>query len=177
MALKIIGIGEMHCSSTPQDDIVTLGLGSCVALVVAHAPSGYGAMAHIALPSSKVAHIKSKDYPSAYFADLAVQGLLDQLEQRTNANPAHLEISLIGGASMAGKSAMAIGDKNVSAVLQQLSKLKIALRHRLVGGHLSRNVRLQVGSGAIWVKEGNAPERVLGPAQGYPFKKQSTGTN
>lgn len=177
MAVKIIGIGEMLCSNTPEDEILTLGLGSCVALVMSHGPSCFAAMAHIALPSSKAAHINQKDYPPAYFADLAVAGLLEMLERCSGANPAQLEVSVFGGASMAEKSGLAIGEKNVSAVLKDISKLKTAPRYRLVGGHLSRNVRLHVGSGTIWVKEGDAPERALHPAQGYPFKKQSTGTN
>lgn len=177
MAVHFIGIGEIICSNQPDDEIVTLGLGSCVALVVAHAPSLCGGMAHIALPFSKVGHPKEQEHPPAYYANLAVARLLESLEPYTGPKPRHLEVAVIGGASIQTGSAMAIGDKNVQSVLETLSRLNIAPRHFVVGGHVSRSVRLQVGSGAVWVREADAPERVLGPAQGYPFKNRITKAN
>lgn len=177
MAIEFIGIGEMICSNAPEDEILTLGLGSCVALVLIHAPSRSGAMAHIALPDSKSAHLDEKRHPPAYFADLAVDRLLHAIELRTGANPRNLDVAVIGGACMRNNSALTIGTKNVRSVLAGLSKFNIAPRHRLVGGHLSRSARLQVGSGTLWVKEADAPERVLHPAQGYPFKKHLSKAN
>lgn len=167
----------MISSNTPDDEIVTLGLGSCVAVVVAHAPSRSGAMAHIAFPSSRLPQRLHKDYPPAYFANLAVPALIESLAQYTDANPRLLEVSLIGGAGRQSDSTMAIGTKNTQAILEQLSKLGIAPRHQLLGGQVSRNVRLEIGSGAIWVKEANAPERVLAPAQGHAFKKRTIEAN
>lgn len=167
----------MYCSNAGDDEILTLGLGSCVALVLTHPPSQAGAMAHIALPYSKSRHIRTKPRPDAYFADLAIPRLIQALQRYTGPRPQNLEVSVVGGASMRGRSSMEIGAKNLSSIVRNLAQYKIVPHRALVGGHLSRNVRLQIQTGTVWVKEPDTPERILGSTPGCPLKNQLIQAN
>lgn len=172
MNQKIIGIGELYCSNKADQEILTLGLGSCIALVLAHPPSQAAAMAHIALPYSKSRHIHEKARPSAYFADLAIPRMLEEIKRYTGTIPINLEIAVVGGASMRGKSSMEIGAKNLSSIVRNLERFRLKPQKVRVGGVTPRNVRVQVGTGSIWIKEEDTPEQLLHSAQNNHEKTQ-----
>src|SRR2546428_10973498 len=76
--------------------IVTLGLGSCVAIML-HDPQAHaGAMAHILLPSKSLARDTTNP---AKFPETAVPFLVDRLKA-LGADPRRLVAKLAGGASM-----------------------------------------------------------------------------
>src|SRR2546428_6876811 len=76
--------------------IVTLGLGSCVAIMLHDAAAGAGGMAHILLPSRSLAHDATNP---AKFPDTAVPFLLERL-RALGADPRRPVAKFPGGASM-----------------------------------------------------------------------------
>lgn len=161
MATTIVGIGEMAVSDNPQDSIVTLGLGSCVALVVTHPLLRCGAVAHVALPCARWDQRKKNERPCAFYADQAVQIVFTRLSRFPGFCATTSEVSIVGGASTTRNAGMQVGTRNVDAILSALKNLKIAPKHQLTGGRSSRNVRLELNDGTIWIKEPNGPEERL----------------
>lgn len=161
MNTRFVGIGELACSREAQDNLVTLGLGSCVALVVAQPSANCGALAHIALPCASWDQGAKQNRPPAFYADQAVQTLFDELNRLPGFNPIFCEVSLVGGAECRKGARIQVGNCNVEALLQALEQKKISPKRQLTGGNTSRNVRLEISSGTIWVKEPDAPETKL----------------
>lgn len=151
----------MAVSDKPQDCIVTLGLGSCVALVVSHKLSTCGALAHIALPNARWDQRKQHERPPAFYADQAVHEMFTTLSRYPGFHPCTCEVSLIGGASTTAQRGMQVGSRNIDALLEALRGLRLTPKHQLTGGTSSRNVRLELRTGTIWVKEPDRPETQL----------------
>src|SRR5437773_12394586 len=79
-----------------SDVLVTLGLGSCVAIMLHDPRAGAGAMAHVLLPSKSLARDMSNP---AKFPETAVAFLIDRLKA-LGADPRRLVAKLAGGAGM-----------------------------------------------------------------------------
>lgn len=159
--MRFVGIGELASSNCAQDTLVTLGLGSCVAIAVSHVPSQSAALAHVALPSSRWDNHRRSERPPAFYADLAVDRIFHELGNFPGFTTSSSQVTLIGGASLGARSTMQVGAKNIGAIMQALSSYRVLPGHSLTGGTTSRNVRLEVSDGRIWVKEPNHPEREL----------------
>src|SRR5205823_14229 len=95
--------------------IVTLGLGSCVAIMLHDSNAGAGAMAHILLPSKSLARDATN---LAKFPETAVPLLVEQLTT-LGAEPRRLVAKLVGGASMFAQlmtpGSVQMGERNVAA--------------------------------------------------------------
>ena len=131
--------------------IVTLGLGSCVAIMLHDAERGAGAMAHILLPSRSLAHDATN---LAKFPDSAVPLLIERLKT-LGAEPRRLVAKLAGGASMFSQlmtpGTIQMGERNLVASRQVLNTHGIPLTGEAVGGDFGRTVRLRVADGQVEV--------------------------
>jgi chemotaxis protein CheD len=133
-------MGEMAISATPGAELVAIGLGSCVGLVLIDLRLSIAGLAHIVLPDSM-----GKDGPVAKFADLAVPALVESV-LTAGAERRHLRAILIGGAQMfITGSTMEIGVRNTLAVRQALSYADIPIQSEDVGGSAGRTARVVVG--------------------------------
>ncbi len=94
---------------------VTLGLGSCVAILLHDPGTGVGGLAHMLLPSRSLS--RSGDNPGR-FPQTAVPALIDEMSA-LGADRRRLIARLIGGASMFAtlipSGSMQMGDRNVIA--------------------------------------------------------------
>ena len=146
----VVGLGELKYADQPGQELMCLGLGSCVAVSVWDREHKQGAMAHVVLPECSPGR-----EPTAKFADVAVPELFENLKKR-GANITQLEIKLVGGAHMTpaagpGMELMRIGDRNIEAVKEQLNKLGLKAIAENLGGNNGRTVRLDVESGRVTV--------------------------
>jgi chemotaxis protein CheD len=146
----VVGLGELKYATKPGDELMCLGLGSCVAISAWDRVNKQGAMAHVVLPACSPGR-----EPTPKFADVAVPELLENLK-KMGANPLHLEIKLVGGAHMSpaaapGMQLMRIGDRNIDAVKAQLKQLGLKAIAEDLGGNNGRTVRLDVESGRVTV--------------------------
>lgn len=135
-----------------DEALVTLGLGSCVAIML-HDPKAWaGAMAHILLPSQSLARDTSNP---AKFPETAVPFLLSQLEA-LGADPRRIVAKLAGGASMFAQlmtpGSIQMGERNLVATRTALRAASIPLAAEAVGGEAGRSVRFFVADGRVEIR-------------------------
>jgi chemotaxis protein CheD len=138
-----IGVGD--------DVLVTIGLGSCVAILLYDAEARVGGLAHVLLPSPALARA---DGNPAKFPQSAVPRLLE-LMTADGARRERITGRLAGGASMfaalAPPGTVQMGERNLVAARQALNAHGVPLVAESVGGDYGRTVRLRVGDGRIEV--------------------------
>ncbi|HXE84980.1 MAG TPA: chemotaxis protein CheD [Gemmatimonadales bacterium] len=141
--------------------LVTLGLGSCVAIMLHDAESQAGAMAHVLLPSRSLARDSTNH---AKFPDTAVPLLVDRLK-RLGADPRRLVAKLAGGASMFSQlvtpGTIQMGERNVLAARSVLRAAGIPIMRESVGGERGRSIRFYVGDGRVEVRSVGADVHVI----------------
>jgi len=155
-----VKIAEWAVALAPAT-IVTIGLGSCVAIVLHDARSRVGGMAHVLLPSPATA--QDTERPGKCPAS-AVPHLLT--EMRALGAQGAITARLIGGASLfgpllAGKGVGSMGERNIAASRLALAAAKVRVVGELVGGEVGRSVYFDVGSGRVDVRSVRDGDRVL----------------
>ncbi|MCD6550715.1 chemoreceptor glutamine deamidase/glutamate methylesterase CheD [Thermotoga sp.] len=150
---KVIGIGEFTVMKNPSV-IVTLGLGSCVAVCMRDPTAGVGGMAHVMLPDSG----GKTDKPGKY-ADTAIETLVKELE-KLGAKRSRLEAKIAGGASMFESKGMNIGQRNVEAVKKHLKEHGVKLVAEDTGGNRARSVEYNIATGKLLVRKVGGGERL-----------------
>ena len=114
----------------------SIGLGSCIGLIIFDRDRGFGALAHIMLPESQ----GRTDRPAKY-ADTAPEHLVRELN-RLGCRTASLAAKICGGASMfqSFSGNLNIGERNTEAIRLQLKRLNIPLIAEDVGGTVGRTI-------------------------------------
>ena len=139
-----------HATGRPGDLLVTLGLGSCVAIMLHDPVSGVGGLAHVLLPEPGLARDTSNPYK---FASTAVPQLLAEL--RAMGMKGRPEARLAGGAAMFATlmvpGTLNMGERNIRAAREALKLAGIVVRGEEVGGDYGRSVRFRVGEGKVVV--------------------------
>lgn len=121
-----VGIADWKLCKTPNK-ITTVGLGSCVGIVLYSKSSQCCGMLHIMLPSSE--EIK-KNGNRAKFADTGIADLIEALEKE-GIPRSSLCAKIAGGAAMfqfsTGNDVGSVGDRNIKAVKETLASYKIPI--------------------------------------------------
>ena len=132
--------------------LITLGLGSCVAIAVHDPVAKVGGLAHVLLPSVTLARDRTNP---AKFPETAVPHLLGLL-RALGAAPERLRARLVGGASMFANLAtpgMALmGERNVQASKDALKAARIPMVAEDTGKDYGRSVYFFVGEGRLEVR-------------------------
>ena len=161
----MVRMGELFVSRTPGQVLASIGLGSCIGLVLFESARPLAGLAHIMLPASNGDH----DSPSGKFADRAVPALVAELT-KIGATATKLEAVLVGGARMfsfGSSDALDIGRRNDEATRAELKRLGISIRAAATGGGKGRTVRVHVDTRLVTVKEPGAAElELFAPAAG-----------
>jgi chemotaxis protein CheD len=135
-----------------DDVLTTVGLGSCVAIVLHDAEARIGGLAHILLPSPALGR---SDGNPAKFPQSAVPHLIE-LMTADGADRERITARLAGGASMfaalAPPGTIQMGERNLVAARQALSAAGVPLLAEAVGGDFGRTVRLRVRDGQMEVR-------------------------
>jgi chemotaxis protein CheD len=151
-----VRMAEMAISANPGDELMALGLGSCIGLAIVDRTAGVAGLAHIVLPESP-----PNGGPPGKFADLAVPELVALL-RRAGAVERRFETAIVGGARMFAMSGgLDIGSRNEQAVRAALAKLRIPVRAAQTGGNQGRTVRIAVGEGLVTVRAAGNPAVTL----------------
>jgi chemotaxis protein CheD len=133
------------------DVLVTIGLGSCVAIALHDSDARVGGLAHILLPSPALSR---RDPAPGKFPQTAVPLLLQEMTGR-GARPQRVTARLVGGASMFASlqpaGTIQMGERNLVAVRAALAHHAIPLVGSAVGGDFGRTVRFFVEDGRIEV--------------------------
>lgn len=142
--------------------ISTLGLGSCVAIVLHDPVQRVGAMAHVLLPDPALARTNGN---AAKFPGTAVPLLLEEMRKHGAGPSSRWVARIVGGASMFAAlnngGGPSIGDRNVAAAREALRAAGLEVASADVGGDFGRSVIFHVWDGRLEVRSLRAGTRVL----------------
>jgi chemotaxis protein CheD len=160
MSAVVVGISDCKVSQDAESVLVTYALGSCIAVTIYDPVAKVAGMLHYMLPESNIDAAKAQQNPFM-FADTGIPMLLQQVKAG-GAQPRRTVVRLTGGAQVLdGEGVFQIGKRNYLAARKILWKAGILIAAEVVGGEVSRTVRLEVGTGRMWLREGGEIEREL----------------
>jgi chemotaxis protein CheD len=157
-------MADCRIGDAPGQVLTTYALGSCIGLIV-HDPSvSIGGMLHFMLPDSSIDPGRGRENPYM-FADTGIPQLLNQVCAR-GASKRRLIVYAVGGAQMMGQeNVFEIGKRNYLATRRILWKAGVLLHGESVGGASSRTVRLEIGTGKLWLQEGGTQRELFPSSQ------------
>lgn len=138
---KSVQMGEWATSARPGEVLTCIGLGSCIALVLADLDRGVVGMAHVVLP-------EGSGNPPAKYGDTVVPELIERT-LATGANRVALRAALVGGAAMfafGGAPEEQIGARNEHNVRLGLALARIPVINAVTGGSTGRTLRVTIGT-------------------------------
>ncbi len=146
-----VGMADSNVCVSPNA-ITTLGLGSCVGIVLYDPSRKIAGMVHVMLPdSTKIINNENK----AKFADTGIDLLIGQMVA-IGADRRNLVAKIAGGAQMFAFSAnsdmMRIGDRNVEATKSKLKQLGISLKAEDTGANYGRTIEFYPENGMLLIK-------------------------
>jgi len=156
----VVGVGDGGVSRDPDSVLVTYALGSCVAVMLHDPVAKVGGMLHYMLPESAMSHDKSQSRPWM-FADTGIPNLL-QAALANGAEKRRLIIFAAGGAQvMDDNGVFNIGKRNCLALRKALWKIGLVPSAEEIGGTEARTIRLEVGTGRVWLQAGGREPREM----------------
>jgi chemotaxis protein CheD len=158
MAETMVRMGEYAVSAVAGEVLVSLGLGSCIGLVLLDRRAAVAGLAHVVLPAA----IGTDRGAPGKFADTAVDALVAAMEP-LGARQTRLEAVLVGGASMfaTASAGLDVGQRNDAAVRAELAKQRIPVAAADTGGKRGRTVRVVLASGRVTSRAAGAAEEQL----------------
>lgn len=148
-----------HVVEKVRGRLVTVGLGSCVAIAIHDPMAKVGGLAHVLLPEAARGHTVEN---RARYAKTAVPLLLEDMRAMGAKGP--FVAKLAGGAGLFGQMLSrggGVGARNVAASRAALKAARVAVVAEDVGGDSGRTVTFDVASGALRVRSIRGGERVL----------------
>lgn len=147
-----IGMADLKICSSPNK-LTTLGLGSCVGIVLYDTSSLISGMVHIMLPDSTKIRNNSN---LAKFADTGIEELHKLMLQK-GANARNIVSKIAGGAMMFAfgedkSELMRIGERNVVATKEQLKKMNIKILAEDTGLNYGRTIIFDSTNGNLTIK-------------------------
>lgn len=140
-----------YAVSAGRVTLATIGLGSCVAIVLHDIHAGVGALAHVLLPNEALS--TQRDTPGK-FAATALPAML--VRMRELGAREGIGARIVGGSSMFGSllpaSAMPLGTRNIAAARAACLAHGVPVVGEDVGGAHGRSVYLDVRSGSLLVR-------------------------
>ncbi len=155
-----IGMAELNIC-TPPDAITTLGLGSCVGIVLYDPVKKISGMVHVMLPdSTKIRNNQNV----AKFADTGIEELLKRMIA-AGAVRRNLVAKIAGGAQMfafkSDNDMLRVGDRNVEATKAKLKQLQIRIIAEDTGKNSGRTIEFYPETGDLLVKSvGKTPYKI-----------------
>lgn len=155
-----VGIADFKLCRTPNK-ITTIGLGSCVGIVLYNQVSDFCGMVHIMLPSSK--EIKN-NVQRAKFADTGIIDLIHELGKQ-GIFPGTLRAKIAGGATMfqfaGGSNLGSIGVRNVQSTKEVLAAHKIPIVAEDTGLNYGRTIIFDSVTKELFVRSAGKPDKII----------------
>jgi chemotaxis protein CheD len=148
-----------HAVAKGCSSLVTIGLGSCVAIAIHDRMARVGGLAHVLLPDASLGRgVENR----ARYASTAVPLLLEEMRSIGATGP--FAASLIGGAALFGPLLAwggSVGARNIDAARAALAAARVPLVAEDVGGASGRTLSFDVSTGTVRVRSVRGGERVL----------------
>ena len=152
-----VGIGQMAVCHAPEQ-IVCLGLGSCIAVISYDPVTRIGGVVHVLLPKSPVKCDNEENY-----ADTGTRKLVREMLNH-GVKKERLVAKLVGGAQMFPNLNLAIaniGSENSMTIRNVLRELMIRIVAEDLGGNRGRSAYFNTSDGHVTVKTAFEPVKVL----------------
>jgi len=159
MSNVVVNIGDCMVSRNPGDCLVTYALGSCIGIVIYDPVSKVGGLLHYLLPDSKIDPEKAQANPYM-FADTGIPELFHRA-YRSGAEKKRLRVMVAGGAQVLASELFQIGKRNELAMKKIFWQAGVLIKRQETGGEHSRTVRLEVGTGRIFMRTGGLAEQEI----------------
>jgi chemotaxis protein CheD len=146
-----VGMADLNVCVNPGS-LTTLGLGSCVGIILYDPSTKVSGLAHIMLPDST--KIK-KNENLAKFADTGIDELINRM-LTLGAKRSQLVSKIAGGAQMFAFSSnndmLRIGERNVEATKMKLKELGIRILAEDTGLNYGRTIEFYSETGQLYIK-------------------------
>jgi chemotaxis protein CheD len=155
-----VGMADLNVCVSPNA-ITTLGLGSCVGIVLYDPVHKIAGMVHIMLPdSTKIQNNENK----AKFADTGIDLLIKRMTE-IGADRRTFIAKIAGGAQMFAfgnnSDMMRIGERNVEATKTKLQSLGIAIHAEDTGANYGRTIEFYPENGVLLIKSVGREKKYL----------------
>ena len=155
-----VGMADLNVCLPPKG-ITTLGLGSCVGIVLYDPYKKISGMVHVMLPdSTKIKNNENK----AKFADTGIDELIKRLI-KLGANRNSLVAKIAGGAQMfafkSNNDMLRIGDRNVEATKEKLKAEGIRILAEDTGLNYGRTIEFYPETGELLVKSVGKQSKIM----------------
>jgi chemotaxis protein CheD len=161
MSLIVVGIADCRIATIPGDVLVTYALGSCIGMAVYDPGAAVGGLLHFMLPDSAILGSAQRAETPYKFADTGIPLLFERMS-RAGAQKRRLVVRIAGAARMMDPGGVFdIGRRNHQALRRLLWKAGVLVHGEAVGGTVSRTVRLEIGTGRLWLREAAGPEQEM----------------
>jgi chemotaxis protein CheD len=154
---QIVGVADMKVSNNPEESIITYSLGSCIGLVIYDPVVKVGGMLHYMLPDSSIDKGKAAARPYM-FADSGIPRLF-KTAYNLGAVKQRMKVYVAGGAEILDQTGFFnIGKRNYMALKKMFFKNNMMINKQAVGGNINRTIRIEIGTGDIYVKTSGGKE-------------------
>jgi chemotaxis protein CheD len=156
----IVGMADMQVSKEPEAILISFALGSCIGVTLHDPLVGVGGLLHFMLPDSQIDLEKSQENPWM-FADTGIP-LFFREAHKLGAEKKRTHIKVVGGSRVLDDSSyFNIGKRNYLALRKIFWMNNVLIHAEDIGGSVNRSIRLEVGSGRVWVRTSGDGEREL----------------
>lgn len=155
-----VGVAQFRVAQAPER-LTTMGLGSCLGIVLYDPATRVGALAHAMHPRrDRVRNNANR----AKFIDSVLPIVVDRMV-RAGARREGIVAKLFGGArmfeSVAGSRCLPqIGDENIVAAREHLARLGVQVVAESVGGSVGRTIVLDLADGSVRVRGFESSEEI-----------------
>lgn len=157
----LVGMADLNVCESP-DALKTIGLGSCVGIVLYDSIYKVGGLAHIMLPDSTL--ISNNDNV-AKFVDTGTETLINLLVSKYNVNRRRLKAKIAGGAQMFNfgnkNETLKIGNRNIEATRHNLALHRIPIVSEDVGENYGRTITFYPNTCELTIKSHGRPEKII----------------
>ncbi|MGD9677139.1 MAG: chemotaxis protein CheD [Vulcanibacillus sp.] len=155
-----VNIADLNTAIAP-DRIKTVGLGSCIGIIIFDQKNLVAGLAHIMLPTADI----SKEITNkAKYANTAVPLLLEEMS-KLGALKQNMFAKIAGGAQMfkytASNDILNIGPRNIEATKKILLEYKIPVIAEDVGGTIGRTIEFDLETGLLHIRTANQGDKKI----------------
>jgi chemotaxis protein CheD len=153
MTMTRVRVADYAVARGDSAVLTTVGLGSCVAIILHDSRARVGALAHVLLPSEELSRDRSNP---AKFPGTIVPVMLDEMAALGAGDVRRITARLVGGAkmfgSLMGTGSLNVGERNIIASREALERAGVEVAAEDVGGDHGRTVYLHVADGRVEVR-------------------------
>ncbi|MCR4605404.1 MAG: chemotaxis protein CheD [Eubacterium sp.] len=157
-----VGMADYKICQSPQK-ITTLGLGSCLGVVLYDKSTGICGLAHVMLPDSN--NIPAQKSNRFKFMDTCLLDMYTELTEKYSIPPSRLLAKVAGGAKMfahkSKNSILNVGDQNIEKAHEMLAKWRIRIVAEDTGDIYGRTILFDPESCDLHIKTVGVGESVI----------------